>query len=218
MSTSPESPEPPEPQEPPLLGAPETRWDREGDSRSYLAHFARLASEGADLEGEARFVDAMAPRGATILDAGCGAGRLTAALTRMGHRALGVDRDPLLVAAAQDEHPDTPYAVRDLLGVTPGWLVAEGHPAAYDLVVLAGNVLVFLAPGTEHTVLERLRDVLHPGGRLVAGFATDRDYTVADLDRDAAAAGLRVDARFATWHLDPWTDESGWAVTILSRP
>jgi O-methyltransferase involved in polyketide biosynthesis len=97
-------------------------------------------------------------------------------------------------------------------------LSAEGHPAAYDIAVLAGNVLVFLAPGTEQAVLERLREVLRPGGRLVAGFATDQAYTVSDLDRDAAAAGLELDARFATWHLDPWTTDSGWAVTILRRP
>lgn len=195
----------------------ETRWDREGDTDSHIAHFARLAAEGADLEGEARLVDAMAQRGATILDAGCGAGRVTAALTRMGHHAVGVDRDPRLVAAARADNPDVPYAVRDLLDVTPAWLAAEGHPTAYDIVVLAGNVLVFLAPGTERTVLERLGDVLRPGGRLVAGFASGQAYTVADLDRDATAAGLRLDARFATWHLDPWTEDADWAVTILRR-
>jgi SAM-dependent methyltransferase len=196
----------------------ETRWDREADSESHIAHFARLAAEGADLEGEARLIDAMAPRGATILDAGCGAGRVTAALARMGHRVLGLDRDARLVAAAEVDNPGVPYAVRDLLDVTPAWLSAEGHPAAYDIVVLAGNVLVFLAPGTERAALERLREVLRPGGRLVAGFATDQAYTVSDLDRDAAVAGLELDARFSTWHLDPWTTDSGWAVTILRRP
>ena len=42
---------------------------------------------------------------------------------------------------------------------------------------------------------------------MVTGFATDRDYTVADLDRDAAAVGLVIEHRFATWHLDPWVAE-----------
>lgn len=198
--------------------APETRWDREGSPESHIAHFAGLAAAGEDLEGEARFVDAMAPRGATVLDAGCGAGRVAAALTRMGHRALGVDRDARLVEAARAAHPDTAYAVRDLLEVTPGWLEAEGHPTAYDLVVLAGNVMVFLAPGTERAVLERLRDLLRPGGRIVTGFATDREYTALDLDTDARAVGLQVDARFSTWHLDAWTEDAGWAVTILRLP
>jgi SAM-dependent methyltransferase len=201
--------------------ATETRWDREGNSESHIAHFAGLAAAGEDLEGEARFIDAMAPRGATILDAGCGAGRVAAALTRMGHRALGVDRDARLVEAARAAHPDTAYAVRDLLEVTPRWLAAEGHPTAYDLVVLAGNVMVFLAPGTERAVLQRMRDLLRPGGRLVAGFATDREYTVRALDADAGSVGLRVEARFSTWHLDAWPSghrDAGWAVTILRLP
>lgn len=199
-------------------GSRPTRWDREADSGSYIAHFAGLAAAGADLEGEARFVDAMAPRGATILDAGCGSGRVAAALTRMGHQVLGIDRDPRLIEAARREHPETPYAAHDLLDVTPGWLAGEGHPTAYDIVVLAGNVLVFVAPGTESAVLQRLHDVLRPGGRLVAGFATDRDYRAEDLERDGTAAGLRVEARFSTWHLDPWSTAAGWIVAILRRP
>ena len=56
-----------------------------------------------------------------------------------------------------------------------------------------------------------------PGGRIVTGFATDRDYTVPDLDRDAAAVGLTVEHRFATWHLDPWSTSADWAVTVLRR-
>lgn len=199
-------------------GARPTRWDQEADPASYIAHFQGLAAAGADLEGEARFVDAMAGRGSTILDGGCGSGRVAAALTRMGHRALGIDRDATLIEAARSQHPETPYAARDLLDVTPAWLVDQGHPTAYDIVVLAGNVLVFLAPGSERAVLERMRDVLRPGGRLVAGFATDRDYSVADLDADASAVGLALEGRFSTWHLDVWTEGAAWAVTILRRP
>lgn len=198
-------------------GARPTRWDHEADSASYIAHFEGLAAAGTDLEGEARLVDAMASRGATILDGGCGSGRVAAALTRMGHRALGIDREPILIEAARSQHPETAYAARDLLDVTPAWLAEQGHPTAYDIVVLAGNVLVFLAPGTERAVLGRMRDVLRPGGRLVAGFATDRDYSVADLDADASALGLAREVRFSTWHLDAWAEGAGWAVTILRR-
>ena len=63
------------------------RWD------FYAARFAREYAEGADLEGEARFVDVLAPRGARVLDAGCGTGRIAAALHRMGHTSVGADRD-----------------------------------------------------------------------------------------------------------------------------
>ena len=60
--------------------------------------------------------------------------------------------------------------------------------------------------------------LLVPGGRLVTGFHTDRHYRVDALDADAAAVGLVVEHRFATWHLDPWTSEADWAVTVLRRP
>jgi len=187
------------------------RWD------FYVNRFAREYAQGADLEGEARFVDVLAPRRAKVLDAGCGTGRITAALHRMGHLAIGADRDAGLVAIAADRYPGPVYLDADLLALTPEILSAAGSPAAFDVIVLAGNVMVYLAPGTERQVIEVLTGLLVPGGRLVMGFATDRDYRVADLDRDAAAAGLAFEHRFATWHLEPWFDQADWVVTVFRR-
>ncbi len=64
-----------------------------------------MAAEGADLVGEARLADALAPRRAAILDAGCGSGRHAGYLHRAGHRVVGVDLDPVLVAAAEADEP-----------------------------------------------------------------------------------------------------------------
>lgn len=187
------------------------RWD------SYADRFAREYAEGADLEGEARFVDVLADRGSRVLDAGCGIGRTTAALHRMGHLAVGVDRDAGLVAIARDRYPDARYLTSDLLALTPAVLRAADAPDEFDVVVLAGNVMVYLAPGTEPDALRVLTALVVPGGRIVTGFATDREYTVAAFDADAAAAGLVAEHRFATWHLAPWTPDADWAVTILRR-
>jgi SAM-dependent methyltransferase len=187
------------------------RWD------FYVNRFAREYAEGADLEGEARFVDVIAPRRARVLDAGCGTGRIAAALYRMGHLAIGADRDAGLVAIAADRYPGPAFLAADLLSLTPETLDAGGGSTEFEVIVLAGNVMVYLAPGTERQVLEVLTGLLVPGGRLVTGFATDRDYTVTDLDQDAAAAGLTWEHRFATWHLDPWFDKADWAVTVFRR-
>ena len=84
-------------------------------------------------------------------------------------------------------------------------LAAAGRPAEFDIIVLAGNVMVYLAPGTERDVLRVLGGLLVPGGRLVTGFAHRPGLPVASLDTDATAVGLTVEHRFATWHLDPWT-------------
>ena len=188
------------------------RWD------FYTARFAQEYGEGADLEGEARFVDVLAPRAARVLDAGCGTGRIAAALHRMGHTSVGADRDARLVEIARERYPGPIFLTSDLLALTPDLLVAAGAPASFDVIVLAGNVMVYLAPGSERDVLRVLGGLVVPGGAIVTGFHTDREYRVPALDEDAAATGLVLEHRFATWHLAPWFPEAEWAVTVLRRP
>lgn len=188
-------------------------WD------GYVARFDDLADAGEDLDGEARFIDALAPRrGARILDAGAGTGRVAAALARLGHRALGVDRDGGLLEHARGRYLGVPYLASDLLALDPEVLADEGFGDPFDVVALPGNVLVFVAPGTERDVLRVMHGLLVPGGRLVAGFATDRDYTVDALDADLAASGFVHEHRFSTWQLDPWHDAADWQVTVARRP
>lgn len=199
---------------------PPTRWETESvDERwtAYRQRFAELVASGADLDGEARLLDAMLPRGAAVLDAGCGTGRVTDALHRRGHRVVGVDRDAGLVDAARQWYPASSYLVSDLLAVNPDMLAAAGAPTSFDLVALPGNVLVYVAPGTERAVLAVLSGLLRPRGRIVAGFATDRVYGVTGLDEDAAALGLTVEHRWATWDLEPWRADADWCVTVLRR-
>jgi hypothetical protein len=88
----------------------------------------------------------------------------------------------------------------------------------FDVAVLAGNVLVLVAPGTERDVLDRVAAHVRPDGAVVIGFATDREYTVDALDADAAAVGLQLEHRFATWDLRPWRADATWAVTVLRKP
>lgn len=195
------------------MGKP-TRWVTEtgpGHSRWYVDRFRRLAAEGADLAGEARLLDAMVPPRSRILDAGCGTGRVGAALAARGHTVVGVDADPVLVDAARADHPGPTWLVGDLAE-----LALPGPP--FDAAVLAGNVLTFVAPGTERAVLGHLAAHLRPDGVLVVGFGTDRGYPLADFDADATAAGLDREHRFATWDLRPWRTDADFAVTVLRRP
>ena len=190
------------------------RWFTEtkpGHSQWYVERFRTLAAEGADLEGEARLVDAMVEPRSRVLDAGCGSGRLSGALHRRGHEVVGVDVDPELVAAAQADHPGPSYVVADLAELDLG-----GEP--FDLVVCAGNVMVFLAPGTEGAVVERLRDHVRPGGRLVIGFRRERHYPYSAFNVDLRNAGLSLEHRFGTWGLDPFTPASDFAVNVLRVP
>ena len=193
------------------------RWftqTAEGHSRWYVERFRAMAAEGADLAGEARLIDAMVPRGAHVLDAGCGPGRVGAELHARGHRVVGVDVDPLLIEAAGQDHPGPQWFVGDLAELD---LPAHGVEDGFDAAVMAGNVICFVAPGTESAVLEAVGRHLAPGGILVVGFGMGRTLTVGQFDKRVHEAGMRVRQRFATWDIKPWTPEADFAVNVLER-
>lgn len=180
----------------------------------YIERFRTMAAEGNDLAGEARFVDAMVERGARILDAGCGPGRVGAFLSAAGHHVVGVDGDPALIDAATQDHPGPTWLVGDLAELD---LPARGIEAAFDAIVCAGNVMTFLAPSTRREVLRRLGAHLGPGGRIAVGFGAGRGYEFAEFRDDVTAAGLTVDLELSAWDIRPLLDDTGFLVAILSR-
>ena len=196
---------------------PPPRWitdTKPGHSQWYIERFRDMAAQGNDLAGEARLIDAMVPRAARILDAGCGPGRLGGYLHTVGHQVVGVDVDPELIAAAQADHPGPHWLVADLSTLD---LAAHGEGEPFDAIVCAGNVMVFLAPDTETLVLRRLSAHLKDDGVLVTGFHTDRELTVEHFDTAVAAAGLRLEHRFATWDLRTWHPDADFAVSVLRK-
>jgi SAM-dependent methyltransferase len=183
-----------------------------GHSHWYVERFRAKARAGEDLTGEARLVDAMAPRGARILDAGCGPGRLGGYLATVGHRVVGVDVDPVLIEAAKHDHPGPEWLVGDLAELD---LPARGITERFDVIVSAGNVVTFLAPSTRVQVLARLRTHLVVDGRAVIGFGANRDYEFGEFLADATNAGFLPDLLLSTWDMRPFTDDSDFLVAIL---
>lgn len=180
----------------------------------YIERFRTMAAEGADLDGEARLVDAMVPRRSRILDAGCGPGRVGGRLADLGHTVVGVDIDPALIAEAGAEHPGATWLVGDLSELD---LSSGSVPSEFDLVVVAGNVMTFLDPTTNRATLGRLGAHLAPGGRLVVGFGAGRGYDFESFFDDVEANGLTVDLRLGTWDLRPFGPDSDFLVAVLSR-
>jgi 2-polyprenyl-3-methyl-5-hydroxy-6-metoxy-1,4-benzoquinol methylase len=195
------------------------RWlekidENPGHSEWYVERFRTMAADGADLQGEARLVHAMVGRNARILDAGCGPGRVGGHLHELGHDVVGVDLDPVLIAAAEQDHPGPTWLTADLseldldaLGVEPG----------FDVVVCAGNVMGFLDPETRVRVLRRLASTLAADGRIITGFGSGGDYPFDDFFADVDTAGLTVDVRLSTWDLRPFTPASDFLVAVLSK-
>lgn len=199
----------------------QTRWERPDHAairEQFEDRFRQMHTDGTDTAGEARFIDTLLDRGSAVLDAGCGTGRLTAELNLRGHLCVGVDKDAGLLHTARETHgPGHDFLEADLVNVTGESLASAGLPRTYDLIAAIGNVMVFLAPGSERQVLRNFAALLKDDGRLVTGFATDRDYTLDNFDADAGAAGFVVEHRFGTWQLAPHDDDAGWATTVLRR-
>lgn len=171
------------------------------------------------MHGEADLVSVLLaeePSGAapvTVLDAGCGTGRVAIELARRGRVTIGVDRDADLLASARAKAPGLHWVTADLVALSDH--VARG---SIDLAVLAGNVLIFVDPGTEAATIAALAATLRPDGLLVAGFQVRRGgYDPDQLDADAAVAGLALRQRWSTWDRAPWSPGGGYQVSVHSR-
>ena len=201
-----------------VSGMTENVWLRKieqnpGHSAWYIERFRSMAASGHDLDGEARFVDAMVPRHAKILDAGCGPGRVGGRLAQLGHDVVGVDLDPALIAAAAQDHPGPTWLVADLAEFD---LSTSGIAHEFDVAVCAGNVMTFLDPATRRAVLERLAAHLGPQGRAVVGFGAGRGYEFDEFFEDLEAVGLRDELRVSSWDLRPFTVSSDFLVAVVS--
>jgi SAM-dependent methyltransferase len=179
-----------------------TPWD--GDD--YQRRFDELAAAGADVHGEAMFVAAYGP--ASVLDAGCGTGRVAIELARRGIEVVGVDADASMIETARSRAPSITWAQADVAEVDLG--------RTFDVVVMAGNVPLFTPPGTTAALVAGCARHVIDDGLLVAGFQLGPRYGIDGYDAEAAGAGLELVERFATWDRRPFAG-GDYAVSVHRR-
>lgn len=189
-----------------------TRWQNSDAPRGddYDARWRALAAQGRSIHGEADLVDALLHEagGTRVLDAGCGTGRVAIELAARGYHVTGVDVDQAMLSTARDKAPELAWLQADLADL------AAVTDERFDLVVLAGNVMIFVDPGSEEAVLAAAAGRLIEGGILVAGFQILPDrLSLQRYDELAEAAGLQPVARWSTWNRDPFTG-GDYAVTV----
>ncbi len=195
-----------------------TRWQNTDAPRGddYDARWRSMAAKGESIHGEADLVTALldeyTPQGGRrILDAGCGTGRVAIELARRGYSVVGVDADPRMLATAHAKAPELTWVEADLAYLT------TRINTQFDVAVLAGNVMIFLTPGTEARVLAELSGRVVPGGLLVAGFQIRRDrISLGQYEQYAEAAGFEPLARWATWDRVPYRG-GDYAVSVHTR-
>ncbi|MEM7114226.1 MAG: class I SAM-dependent methyltransferase [Chloroflexota bacterium] len=187
----------------------------------YDAPYEANEKAGIDVHGEANLVTKLlqqdyhpdSPHPHAVLDAGCGTGRMGIELARRGFDVVGVDLDEVMLAQARKKAPTMAWHLADLAAIS--------LDKRFDAIVLAGNVMIYLTPGTETAVLTNLTRHLKPNGLLLAAFELNpypwTDLTLPKYEAMVASLGLSQLARWSTWEQDPWREGDRYVVSLHQR-
>jgi len=195
---------------------------RKRTGSEYDASYEADAAAGIDVHGEANLIekllhsDLCQTTGAPpyrVLDAGCGTGRMAIELARRGVEIVGVDLDEVMLNRARQKAPQLDWRLGDLSSIELNQV--------FDVIALAGNVMIYVTPGTEAATLANMARHLKPGGLLVAAFELTSHawskLTIETYDQLAKTAGLKKVARWSTWEQASWNDGDNYAVSVHTK-
>jgi ubiquinone/menaquinone biosynthesis C-methylase UbiE len=104
------------------------------------------------------FLASLPRPGRLTLDVGCGEGRVTRDLHALGHRVVGVDGSPAMIAAAREADPEGEYVEADAAEL-------PFEDGSADLVI---SFMALMDMDDMAVAVRELGRVLEPGGLLVA--------------------------------------------------
>lgn len=175
-----------------------SQWRAKTDLHEYYTRWQRLEATGQSSHGEADFIESLRP--ATVLDAGCGMGRVAIELARRGIDVVGVDLDDDLLEFARRSAPSIRWVQSNLASMRLG--------RRFDVVAMPGNVMIFCRPSDRPAIIESAAAHLEQEGALVAGFDLQGGadaLTLIEYDRLCADCLLELVERYSTWQADAYT-------------
>lgn len=174
---------------------------------------------GEDIHGEANLVEKLllesyppvhGKRPFSILDAGCGTGRMGIELHKRGFDVVGVDLDEVMLTQARAKAPEIAWHLADLSTIQ--------LEKQFDAIVMAGNVMIYVTPGSETAVLQNMASHLKEGGLLLAAFELSpkswTDLSLTNYEKLCAESGLNLLKRWATWDQDSWNRGDQYVVSL----
>jgi SAM-dependent methyltransferase len=111
------------------------------------AYYDLITDADVRLRGDEDIYAALAPAGASILELGCGSGRLTAGLAARGFQVVGVDIAPAMLAQAQARVAGLPAEVHDRIALRQGDMTALDLKRPFDLVICPFFTLAHVPAG-----------------------------------------------------------------------
>ncbi|MDQ0815054.1 SAM-dependent methyltransferase [Streptomyces sp. B3I7] len=152
----------------------------------------------------ALFADLVRARGGgPVADVGCGTGRVTAHLGRLGLDVFGIDLSPGMLEVARREHPGLRFALGSMTDLDLADATVAGLIAWFSLIHIPDDEI--------GTVLAHFRRVLRPGGPLLLAFHVGDGTTVKTEGYGGHPMKVHVHRRRHD-RMNAWLDASGFTV------
>lgn len=158
--------------------------------------------------------------GRLTLDLACGEGRLGRELARLGHRVIGIDSSPSLLAAAREAEPAAELLLADAAAV----------PLDADSADLAVASMALMTVDDAPAVVDEAARLLAPGGRFVItllhpadtwGDAGGSYFAQSSFDKEiirpAGRMTFRDTHRPLSWYFRA-LEEAGFVIERLREP
>ncbi|MGW6144521.1 class I SAM-dependent methyltransferase [Streptomyces sp. NPDC055140] len=162
--------------------------DETPEERAVLAVFAELVR---------------AQGGGPVVDVGCGTGRITGHLRKLGLDAFGIDLSPGMIDVARADHPGVRFDLGSMTDLTLADASVTGLVAWYSLIHIPDDDI--------SSVLTHFRRVLRTGGPLLLSFHVGDESKMKTEGYGGHPMKVYVHRRQHDQMIE-WLDEAGFAV------